>query len=434
MKNRSKFVFTAVVSALALSACTTTAPEAASPQSAGFAETKGAPYPAADEARYLERFNKLLEASRTGQGLSAYDILEPVEGGAGEPLALADSKDIDQATLDAARAYAAERNSSAYIVWHDGELQDEAYFGEYDKDAMIVSKSMAKPVTALLIGRALKLGYIKSLDQPAADYITEWKDDPQRSQILIRHLLDMRSGMLPQGFSLEPEDILNRAYLHPRHDEVIIHEYPMTHEPGTRYEYSNATSEMIAPIIERATGMRYSQFLSEALLKPIGAAGGSVWVNREGGMAHSGCCLLLPARSWLKLAVLLVKDGEWDGEQLLPDGYVDAMRMPTEQNPYYGMGVWLAGEKYIERRGFQHPDKPRGKVLHSEPYAAKDLFLFDGNSNQVVYMVPSQQLVVLRTGANPPKDKAWDNSKLPNMLIRGIKRADDEPLPEPQAR
>jgi len=434
MKKSPKLSITAAISALALSACTTIAPETDDRAQAGVTETKGAPYSAADEARYLERFNALLEASRTGQGLSAYDILEPVAGGTADPLELADSKDIDQATLDAARAYAADRNSSAYIVWHDGALQDEAYFGEYDKDAMIVSKSMAKPVTALLIGRALKLGYIKSLDQPAADYLTEWKDDPQRSKILIRHLLDMRSGMLPQGFSLEPDDILNRAYLHPRHDEVIIHEYPMTHEPGTRYEYSNATSEMIAPIIERATGMRYSQFLSDSLLKPIGAAGGTVWVNREGGMAHSGCCLMLPARSWLKLAVLLVQDGEWDGEQLLPDGYVDEMRMPTEQNPYYGMGVWLAGEKYIEKRGFQHPDKPMGKVLHSEPYAAKDLFLFDGNSNQVVYMIPSQRLVILRTGANPPKDKAWDNSLLPNMLIRGMKRADGEPLPEPQAR
>ena len=131
----------------------------------------------------------------------------------------------------------------------------------------LYSKSLAKPVTALLIGRAIKLGYIKSLDQPVADFITEWKGDASREKMTIRHLLDMRSGLLMQGQPSGLQDILNRAYLHPHHDEIIIREYPLISEPGTRYDYSNATAELIAPVIERATGMRYSTFLSDALLK-----------------------------------------------------------------------------------------------------------------------------------------------------------------------
>jgi CubicO group peptidase (beta-lactamase class C family) len=61
-----------------------------------------------------------------------------------------------------------------------------------------------------------------------------------------------------------------------------------------------------------------------------------------------------------------------------------------------------------------------GAVLHSEPYVAKDLFLFDGNSNQVLYMIPSEKLAILRMGDAPPKSPDWDNAYLPNLALRGI--------------
>ncbi|WP_394728664.1 serine hydrolase domain-containing protein [Altererythrobacter sp. GH1-8] len=391
-------------------------------------------YSAEDEAEYLRRFNKLLEDARTGAGLATYEPLEAVPGAEiPEPLPFAETKTLSSEAIEQAHAYVAARNTSAFMIWKDGALQHEAYFGEFDRGTPIVSKSLAKPITVLLIGRAIMQGHINSLDQPVADFITEWKGDPEREKITLRHLLSMRSGMLPQGFSPKPEDMLNRAYLHPRHDEIIINDYPMTHEPGARYEYSNANAEIIAPIIERATGMRYSKYVSEALLKPIGAPGGSVWVNREGGTAHSGCCILLPAESWVRMAMLVMNDGVWEDTRLLPEGYTDAMRTGSSQNEYYGLGVWIAGT-YIERRGYANPEIPYGKVLHSEPYLDKELSLFDGNSNQVVYMIPSQNMIILRTGATPPKDVPWDNTVLPNLLIADSAAMDGRPLPEPQPR
>ena len=388
-------------------------------------------YSPEDEALYLKRVGEM--SSTTGRGLESYEPLEAVAGAPPRSLPQARRHGITGNALASAENYAAARKSSSLIIWRNGKIEAEHYFNGFDATTPIVSKSLAKPVTALLIGRAIKLGYIKSLDQPVADFITEWKGDSAREKMTIRHLLDMRTGLLMQGQPSGPQDILNRAYLHPHHDEIIIREYPLINEPGTRYDYSNATAELIAPVIERATGKRYGTFLSEALLKPIGAAGGLIWVNRPGGMAHSGCCLMLPAQSWLRMAVLLMDDGIWNGKRLLPDGYAAAMRTPTPQNPHYGMGVWVAGQ-YIERRGFAHPSISFGQVLHSEPYAARDLYLFDGNGNQVVYIVPSQRLIVLRTGDAPPKTLEWDNAYLPNLLIRGsIRRPGDSP-PEPQPR
>ncbi|WP_432199898.1 serine hydrolase domain-containing protein [Erythrobacter sp. W53] len=382
----------------------------------------------------MQRFNRLAEGGSGGAGLGAYDTLELVEGSENvEPLTTRIAATLTSEAMAEAREYTESRNSSAFLLWRDGVLEAESYFGDFDRDSLLVSKSLAKPITAILIGRALQQGHLRSLDQPVADIITEWQGDPQRSEILIRHLLDMRTGFKPQGFAPDPTDVLNRAYLHPRHDEVIINDYPLTHEPGTRYEYANATSEMVAPLLERATGMRYGDYLSEALLKPLGAAGGQIWVNRPGGTAHSGCCVLLPAQTFLRLGVLLLQDGEWEGQRLLPEGYVAEMREGTIENPYYGLGVWLP-HTYIERRGFAHPSVPFGKVLHSEPYADKDIFLFDGNGNQVVYMIPSANMVILRMGGRPPKDAEWDNAFLPNLLLRDANRDPATIMPEPQPR
>jgi len=383
-------------------------------------------YSAADEAVYLERFARLMDASRLGLGLETYEPLEPVPG-ARNPVPLAGAAagntQIAAAALQAAEEYAARNNSSAFMVWHAGKIEKASFFKGMKPEDTFPSRSLAKPMTAVAIGRALALGKIRSLDQPVADFISEWRGDPRRSKILVRHLLDMRSGFLPQGPAMTAEDILNRAYLHPRHEQIIIHDYPVVDEPGARYEYNNATSELVAVLIERATGVRYGEWLSREVLQRLGSPGGTIWVNRPGGTAHSGCCLMLPAEAWLRLGVLLLQDGVWEGKRLLPAGYVQAMRTPTAENPYYGLGVYVAG-RYIARRGFANParDAEARRVLHSEPYLADDVFLFDGNSNQVVFIIPSRRLVVLRVGDNPPRGAGgeWDNSALPNLLIRGL--------------
>ncbi len=81
------------------------------------------------------------------------------------------------------------------------------------------------------------------------------------------------------------------------------------------------------------------------------------------------------------------------------------------------------GSPYVERRGPLNPEKRIGQILHSDPYAAEDLYLFDGNSNQVAYIVPSQRTVILRTGAWPPRDPEWDNARLPNGILRALQQA-----------
>lgn len=393
-----------------------------------------APYPPMPEAEaeriYLERFRAML-ANPSGEA-ARYDPVEAVVGAARPralPLARPEARGLSSAAIAEARRVAEAARSSAFLVWRRGALVEEAYFGGVGRDTPLVSRSLAKPLTAIAIGRAIALGAIRSLDQPVADFIPEWRGTP-KADMRIRHLLDMRSGLLAQGFAPEPGDPWSRAYLHPVHERIIVEEYPLTDPPGTVYEYSNVTSELVALVIERATGRRYAEFIGQDVLAPIGAAGGEVWVNRPGGLAHSGCCIMLPARTWLKLALLLKDDGVAFGRRLLPRGYVAEMRKGTPQNPHYGLGLWLAGP-YVARRGFANPARPGPKVLHSEPYLAADTFLFDGNANQVVYVVPSADLVVLRTGAPPPREPEWDNALFLNRILRGLRPGEARLSPQP---
>jgi len=370
------------------------------------------------EALYRKRFEALTD--RTGaSGLAAYDPLKDIPGAAAPaPLEMAKTPGISAGALETATEYALAMNSTALLIWRDGMLEAEMYFGDVTSESPLVSRSLAKPLSVIAVGRAMQEGHIESLDEPAANYFHEWRDTP-RAAITIRHLLGMRSGLKPQAPAPDIGDVLNRAYLHPRHDEVIINDYPLTDEPGSRYEYSNANSELVAPLVERATGVEYEDWVSREVLAPIGAAGGQVWMNREGGTAHAGCCWLLPAESWLRMAILLIDDGEMHGRRLLPEGFVRAMTTAAPQNPHAGLGVYVAGD-YIERRGAANPDRNVGETLHGEPYLAHDLFLFDGNSNQVIYIVPSARLVAARLGNRPPADTEWDNAYLINTLLRGL--------------
>ena len=374
----------------------------------------------AEEELYLDRFDRMVAAFSGGGSItSIYDTLDKVRG-ATTPVLLPRKPDtgLTESTRLKAIEYAEARKSAALMVIRNGEVILETYFGEHDHDSLINGKSLAKPVGVLAIGRAIMDGHIRSLDQPASDFLTEWQGTPKET-ITIRHLLSMRSGLAPQSGGPSPDDIMNRAYLHPRHDEIIINEYPLEKEPGTRYDYSNANAELIAPIIKRATGQTYASWVSAELVDKLDASGGDIWINRGGGVAHAGCCILLPAETFAKIGLLVMQDGAWDGEQLLPEGYTDAMRQSTPENIHAGLGVYL-GQPYKEHRGANNPDSDPFATYHSAPYARDDLYLFDGNSNQVLYMIPSEGLLILRTGDTPSRDLPWDNAVLPNLILEGL--------------
>lgn len=329
---------------------------------------------------------------------------------------------ISSEALEKVSAYAEERYSSSLLVWHKGNLQFREHYQDFDANTPIVGKSMAKMVVSLVVARALKDGHIDSLDEPAANYLTEWKGS-EKEKITLRHLLHMAAGF-EKYYTLDfsPFGKFMRSYIGSYHEDIGINAYALTDEPGTKYDYSQVSSDLIGVILERATGKPYGQYLSESLIKPIGAQGGDVMMNRPNGVAHTGCCLLLPSESWLRLGLLAMNSGIVGGQSLFPKDWMQEYLAPSPANPAFGLHVWL-GKPYFESRNWSNAGAAEGfGVLHSEPYLADDLFLFDGNGHQVVYIVPSLELVIVRTGSwSYSGGKQWDNSLIPNTIIRAIK-------------
>ena len=376
-------------------------------------------FSAEDEAFYLRRYEALVEAFKSGRETATYDT-EVTFGNdlVAKPLPRSEPKELSDDVLKKLTEYAVQKKSKSFMVYENGAVVSENYYGDTTAKSLINSKSLAKPLGVVAVGRAIEAGFIESLDQSVADFIIEWRGS-EKANITVRHLLDMRTGLLAQGNPSGPDDVLNRAYLHPRHDEVIIHEYPLVNPPGTRYDYSNVNSDLVSVLILRATGMPYQDWLTQQVLEPLGMAGGKVWLNREGGIAHAGCCFGLPSESYLKLAVLILQNGQWEGKPFLSEAFVKEIKTPTAQNKYTGMGLYV-GKDYAEYRGAANPDVKFGKTFHSEPYIDKDIVLFDGNGHQVAYILPSRKIVVMRLGNAPGKENIWDNAHLPNLVSRDL--------------
>jgi len=359
-----------------------------------------------------------------------YSPLADVVSTSGEALAKEQAAEDLAAAIDQAETYAKQHNSLSFAVWHNGKLLRESYFGETKDDTLIVSKSMAKPLASMVMARAFEQGYFKSLDQSASDFITEWKGS-DKAAITLRHILSMSTGM--ERFyqqTVNPFSNFHKAFLSGKHEDIIINDIPLVEEPGSYYDYSQPVSDLVAVLIQRATKQKYEEYLATQLLKPIQATGGEIWLNREDGVAHSGCCVMLPTDTWLRLGVLMAQDGVWQGKRMLPDWWNKEILKGSQANPNYGLYFWL-GTPHVPRRHFVDPDYlPNPGTLQSEPYAADDLFMFDGNGNQVIYIVPSRKLVIVRTGGWPGKGvdgKEWDNTFIANTIIR----AADKPTTKP---
>ncbi len=318
---------------------------------------------------------------------------------------------FDPAALQAAEAYATQTNSVALLVYHRGVLRHEKYWPGFDRDTITDPFSAHKTVMGLLVGAAIADGFIESIDQPASTWLTEWASDPRRD-ITLRHLLQMSSGLDTPPFGTWTGF---RITLGSELEKTVLG-LSLAKPPGTDFQYSNASSQLVGIVLERATGKRYAQYLSERFWQRLGAPTAQVWLDREGGMARTFCCLYTTARSWLRVGRLILDGGRVDGQQLVPESWIRAMTTPAPTNPNYGLQIWLGSPPGKERR---YNDRTV-KAFHSEPFAREDMIYIDGFGGQRVYIVPSEQLIIVRTGEALLD---FDDAIIPNAILRGLRPA-----------
>lgn len=350
-----------------------------------------------------------------------YEPLERVPGSeaAALPRADASSRTISEAAWQSAQAYAAETGSVALLVWHRGALQYEHYGDGFDRTSRTDPASMHKSVMALLIGAAIADGTLPSVDEPASTYLTEWAND-DRSKVTIKHLLHMTSGMYRDPFSPSPFGTTMKLNLGTAITDLTLSQ-PARRAPGEEFDYNNFNPQALSIVLERATGQRYAQILSEKLWSKLGTGDAYVWLDHEGGLARTYCCLQATAEDWLRIGLLHLSKGVVDGEQVLPEAWMTDVVTGSDVGPNYGYQTWLGSPYNAQRDYGPYVD---AYVRHDEPYDADDVIYFDGAGGQRVYIIPSYDMVIVRTGTGGIDFAAgsfvWEDSRIPNMLMRGV--------------
>lgn len=282
----------------------------------------------------------------------------------------------------------------AVVVIANGRLAAERYGSGYGPDTRFVSWSMAKTVTAVLIGMLVADGRL-ALDDPAP--IPQWRrhGDP-RAAITLRHLLQMRSGLDHTEAGPVPGESseVRMLFLDGRDDMARwAEEQPLEAEPGRKFEYSSNTTVILTDIAARVltensrdpeTRRRaVSDYLAARLFGPLGMTS-MVPEYDAAGTLIGGSLMHATARDYAKLGELLRTKGSYRGAQIVPRQWVEAMVTPSPRSPHYGFQTWL--------------NRPFEKSPLFPDQAPHSLFAMIGHMGQYVLVSPEQRLTVVRLG------------------------------------
>ncbi|HJM99990.1 MAG: serine hydrolase [Gammaproteobacteria bacterium] len=320
---------------------------------------------------------------------------------------------ISKKSIEAAIQFSADMGSHALLIYQDDALILEKYFDGYDTQSISDTQSMHKTVLAMLVGIAIDDGIIGSVDEPASNYLTEWKND-SRNIITIKNLLQQSSGLDYPEFSFNPLSDFNQLMLGEDVTSITL-EQKAYRKPNEVFEYNGVNPQNLGLLLQRASGKRYADLLSEKLWQYIAENDATVILDSERNrMPRTYCCLNATARDWLRIGILILNEGKMGQKQLIPKSWVNDMTASSQANPNYGYLTWL-GNEHQKNRVYNPKSSATGH--HSEPYDDRDIIYLDGFGGQRVYVIPSKGLVIVRTGATQME---WDDSVLPNILSRGI--------------
>lgn len=327
------------------------------------------------------------------------------------PTAAPEALTINPDVLASAAEWTGDTGGSAFIVVHKGKVQIERYWQDGGADELMTGRALTKTLNALLAGVAIGEGHV-ALDDRIGDYIEEWDSDPQ-GDVTLRDLLHHASGL--ENPPLGP-GAWNRFTRSAWTGDVVMValDHAQVREPGTVFDIGNVTSQLIAVVVQRAVGRPVQEYFKEKIWQPIGADRASFFMDRADGMIHTDCCFRTTPHNWVRLGALMLNDGTWDGQRILPDGWVQTMTTSSPRNPNYGMHIWL-GREFVENRQYSELH-PIG-IPHTEPFNRDDIFFFEGGGYRNLYIIPSEDLIILRLGKSDPD---WDASYLPNRLVEGI--------------
>lgn len=286
-----------------------------------------------------------------------------------EPSAL----NVDVGALDSLVALARDAQSDALVVLRDGRVAGEWYFGR--PPGPIQTMSVTKSIVGLLIGRLLDAGSVESLDQPVADFYPEWRQG-RKGDITIGMLLRHTSGL---------QNVANAgAEIYPAPDAVqLALAAELDADPGTEFSYNNKAVNLLAGIVEKATGRPLDEAVHREILAPL-CIERTDWYEDASGTPHVMAGLELTPLALARIGQLVLQEGRWGERQVVPPEWVRLSTSPSQDfYPRAGLLWFLLPQPGDSITASTARDELRG-------------FYSEGYLGNYVVILPAQRIVVVR--------------------------------------
>lgn len=286
--------------------------------------------------------------------------------------------------------------SVGLLVIRNDSVTFEKYWDGYSDSSLSGSFSMAKSITSLLIGVALKEGKIKSLQEPVGHYLPEFNAGV-KARVKIIDLLTMSSGSDFDESYWNPLSVTTDLYYGSDAYKTAVN-VKMVQEPGTLHRYKSGDTQLLGLLLEKATGQALGSYAAVKLWQPLGAEHPALWsTDHENGHAKAYCCFNSNTRDFARIGQLMLDSGKWKG-------------VPVIDSNYYAASIKACGITDIHGKpcdyyGYQWWIDP----LHP------DIFYARGILGQYIIVIPSKKTIIVRLGKmtsmirehTVPKEVRW---------------------------
>ena len=280
---------------------------------------------------------------------------------------------------DSLNALMEELDAVGLLLIKNDSIQFEKYWDGYSDSSLSNSFSMAKSVTSLLIGVAIKEGKIKSVDQPVGDFIPEFKEG-DKAALTIKDVLTMSSGTNWNESYSNPASETTELY-YGKDLYKVATKVQMEKKPGTYHSYKSGDTQLLGLILQKVTGKSLSEYASEKLWEPMGAEHPALWsLDRKGGSEKAYCCFNSNTRDFARLGKLMLDSGKWKGNAIIDSNYyvnsIKACGVKDDRGQtcdYYGYQWWI-------------------DPMHPEIFYARGIL------GQYIIVIPSQKSIIVRLG------------------------------------
>ncbi len=308
--------------------------------------------------------------------------------------------------------------TAAFLIIKKDSILYEKYFDGFDKSSLLASFSVSKSFLATMIGIAINEGKITSVKDAITKYLPDL-DKEKFEHITIENLLNMRSGILSKKDFLNPFGQIVRMY-YGKNLRKYMRKIKIQKKAGISYDYSNVNSQLLAIILENATGKSVEKNLEEKIWKPLGMEYNATWSvdSKKHKMVKAFCCINASARDYAKIGRLYLKKGNWNSKQIIPqDWVIKSTTFTTPKNNFRYTYHWKHSVTYeIVTDSTKYPDLyVNGGYFMDKNNKRKDFIIYPypaffaiGILGQFVYVYPEKELIIVRLGK---QDRVfeWEN-------------------------